>query len=105
MSRYKLVPDDNTLSRKEIMVATGIVTTPNENILAKYEDKFLVKQLLLKLQHARIECNENGVLTYKGKPFEDLNYDEAICDLCEMRIDLKYEPFYQLMNRCKIGYL
>ena len=104
MSRYRLVPDDASLSTKEVLVAEGLVTKPNEKILAKYEDKFMIKQLLLKLQRARIECNKDGILTFRGKPFKDYNYNEAICDLYEMNIDCKYEPLYQLLRKCRIGY-
>ena len=104
MSRYRLVPDDKSLSTKEVLVATGLVINPNEKILAKYEDKFMVKQLLLKLQQARIGCNSDGILTFRGKSFKDFKYDEAICDLYEMNIDYKYEPLYQLIRKCRIGY-
>ena len=104
MSRYRLVPENSLLSTKEVLINEGLVTQANKQIL-KSDDKYKdlgVKRFLMKLQDSKITSGLDGELTYRGRPFHDFNYQETICDFCSGHVDKKYEPFYNLLDKCNI---
>ena len=103
MSRYVLMPTESGKESIEINLPDELLVNYLFNDLqSRVNDKHRLKEVIKQISRVDLSEHQDGTIALNNTKILDLNFRDAIVDLCNNVLLEKYEKFYDLISCCGI---